>query len=113
MVVGVPDGAATATSGPQVITSAPDEGKPAAAPGDVFVDGAAFGGGSAEPPASAALAVPTGKPWAPPIPFATDQAVPGGLVFVLVAGSDARPNEDLLHTRADSLHLLCVNPATG
>src|SRR5207253_1472155 len=35
------------------------------------------------------------------------------LVFVLVAGSDARPGEDLLHTRADSLHLLCINPATG
>jgi LCP family protein required for cell wall assembly len=115
MVVGVPRGG-TATSGPQVITSAADEGPAAAATGDaggVFVDGAGFGGASAEPPASAALAVPTGKPWAPPIPFATDQAVPDKLVFILVAGSDARPNEDLLHTRADSLHLLCVNPATG
>jgi polyisoprenyl-teichoic acid--peptidoglycan teichoic acid transferase len=115
MVVGVPRGG-TATSGPQVITSAADEGPAAAATGDgggVFVDGAGFGGASAEPPASAALAVPTGKPWAPPIPFATDQAVPDKLVFILVAGSDARPHEDLLHTRADSLHLLCVNPATG
>ncbi|MDQ1490696.1 MAG: hypothetical protein QOJ23_3210, partial [Actinomycetota bacterium] len=105
MVVGVPRGG-TATSGPQVITSAPDEGPAAAATGDaggVFVDGAGFGGASAEPPASAALAIPTGKAWAPPIPFATDQAVPDKLVFILVAGSDARPNEDLLHTRADSL----------
>ena len=58
-------------------------------------------------------AAATGKPWAEPIPFTTDQPVPSGLVFVLVAGSDARPGEDLLHTRADSLHLLCVNPATG
>ncbi|HET9771531.1 MAG TPA: LCP family protein, partial [Acidimicrobiia bacterium] len=43
----------------------------------------------------------------------TDQEVPDGLVFVLVAGSDARPHEDLLKTRADSIHLLAVNPATG
>jgi LCP family protein required for cell wall assembly len=113
MVVGVPDGAATATSGPQVITSVPDEGPPPTAGGDVFVDGPGFGGGAAEPPASSALAAPTGRPWAPPIPFASDQPVPPGLAFVLVAGSDARPGEDLLHTRADSLHLLCVNPATG
>ncbi|HMC81450.1 MAG TPA: LCP family protein, partial [Acidimicrobiia bacterium] len=58
-------------------------------------------------------AAANGQPWAAPIPFATNEPVPGGLVFVLVAGSDARPGEDLLHTRADSLHLLCVNPATG
>ena len=115
LVVGVPDGAATATSGPRVITAAPDEGQapPGGAPGDVFVDGAPFGRALAEPPPSAALAAATGKPWAPPIPFATNEAVPDKLVFILVAGSDARPHEDLLHTRADSLHLLCVNPATG
>jgi LCP family protein required for cell wall assembly len=113
LVVGVPGGAAPATSGPQVITSASDEDAPAAPGADVFVDGPGFGRASAEPPASAAQAVPTGKPWAAPIPFTTGQAVPDKPVFVLVAGSDARPNEDLLHTRADSLHLLCVNPATG
>ena len=39
--------------------------------------------------------------------------MPDGLVFMLVVGSDARPGEDMLKTRADSLHLLCVNPATG
>jgi len=112
LVVGVPDGAATATSGPHVITSAPDEG--AAKPDSgVFVEGAAFAGTGAEPPPSAVLAAPDGKPWAPPIPFTTSEAVPDGLVFLLVAGSDARPGEDLLHSRADSLHLLAVNPATG
>jgi LCP family protein required for cell wall assembly len=72
-----------------------------------------LGRAAAEPPPSPTLAAPTGKPWAPPIPFATTEAVPEKPVFILVAGSDARPNEDLLHTRADSLHLLCVNPATG
>jgi LCP family protein required for cell wall assembly len=111
MVVGVPDGAGTATSGPKVITSAPDEQRPDAG---VFVDGPGFDGRvGAEPPANNALAAPNGKPWAAPIPFTTDQEVPDGLVFVLVAGSDARPHEDLLKTRADSIHLLGVNPATG
>ena len=112
MVIGVPEGAAAAPTGPTVITSAPDEGHPSTT-GGVFVDDPAFGGGLAEPPPNAALAAANGQPWAAPIPFATNEPVPGGLVFVLVAGSDARPGEDLLHTRADSLHLLCVNPATG
>jgi LCP family protein required for cell wall assembly len=115
MVVGVPDGASTATSGPEVITSAPDEHEAAeaAASNGVFVDPAPFGGGGAEPPASKALAAPNGKPWAPAIPFTTNEVVPDKLVFILAAGSDARPHEDMLKTRADSIHLLCVNPATG
>jgi LCP family protein required for cell wall assembly len=113
MVVGVPDNAGTGTSGPRVITSAPEETPPHEAAGDLFVDPAPFGGGGSEPPASSALAAPNGKPWATPIPFTTEQEVPDGLVFILVAGSDARPGEDLLKTRADSLHLLCVNPETG
>ncbi|MBA3653846.1 MAG: LCP family protein [Actinobacteria bacterium] len=45
--------------------------------------------------------------------FRSDVPVPGDLIFVLVAGSDARPNEDMRRTRADSLHLLAVNPRTG
>jgi len=113
MVVGVPDGAGTATSGPEVITSSPDEHAAAEVASDVFVDPAPFGGGGAEPPASSALAAPNGKPWAAPIPFTTSETVPDKLVFILAAGSDARPGEDLLKTRADSIHLLCVNPATG
>ena len=114
MVVGVPKDTATSTSGPQVITSAPDEGRrPGGGDGGVFVDGDAFSGTGAEPPPSPALAAADGRPWAAPIPFTTNEAVPDGLVFVLVAGSDARPGEDLLRTRADSIHLLCVNPATG
>jgi LCP family protein required for cell wall assembly len=96
-----------------VITAAPDEGQAPAGDRGVFVDGSGFAGTGAEPPPSAALAAADGRPWSAPMPFATGQPVPDGLVFVLVAGSDARPGEDLLHTRADSLHLLCVNPATG
>ena len=113
MVVGVPDGAGTATSGPRVVTSAPDEHQADEVAADVFVDPAPLGGGGGEPPSSSALAVPNGKPWAAPIPFTTNEAVPDKLVFILTAGSDARPGEDLLHTRADSIHLLCVNPTTG
>jgi LCP family protein required for cell wall assembly len=37
----------------------------------------------------------------------------GGLVWVLALGSDARPGEDILHERADSIHLIGVNPDTG
>jgi LCP family protein required for cell wall assembly len=113
MVVGVPDGTGIASSGPEVITSAPDEHQAAETAGDVFVDAAPFGGGGAEPATSSALAAPNGKPWAAPIPFTTSEAVPDKLVFILAAGSDARPGEDLLKTRADSIHLLCINPATG
>ena len=113
MVVGVPKGTGTATSGPQVITSAPDEGQARGVDRGVFVDGDPYGGAAAEPAASRGLAAANGKPWADPIPFTSDQPVPDKLVFVLVAGSDARPGEDMLHTRADSLHLLCVNPVTG
>jgi len=114
MVVGVPHGTATATSGPQVITSAPDEREAAkAVSSGVFVDPAPFGGGGAEPANSSALAVPDGNPWAAPIPFTTSEPVPDKLVFILAAGSDARPGEDLLKTRADSIHLLCINPLTG
>jgi LCP family protein required for cell wall assembly len=32
-------------------------------------------------------------------------------IFVLVIGSDARPGEDIGKTRADSLHIVAINPA--
>jgi polyisoprenyl-teichoic acid--peptidoglycan teichoic acid transferase len=32
-------------------------------------------------------------------------------IFVLVIGSDARPDEDITTTRADSLHIVAINPA--
>jgi polyisoprenyl-teichoic acid--peptidoglycan teichoic acid transferase len=34
-------------------------------------------------------------------------------IFLLVIGSDARPGEDVARTRADSIHLVGVNPAKG
>ncbi|HVT77242.1 MAG TPA: LCP family protein, partial [Acidimicrobiales bacterium] len=35
-----------------------------------------------------------------------------GLRFMLIVGSDARPGQDLRHTRTDSLHVVAVDPAT-
>jgi LCP family protein required for cell wall assembly len=52
-----------------------------------------------------------GRPYGT-IAFSSSTPVPGHLVFILVAGSDARPREDVRRTRADSIHLLAVNPST-
>ena len=108
LVIGVPDGTGTATSGPVIVTTT----RPEPPPADLFVDDAATQRRQAEPPVAVGLAQPDASGWPQAIPFTTSQAVPDNLVFILVAGSDARPNEDLLKTRADSIHLLAVNPAT-
>jgi polyisoprenyl-teichoic acid--peptidoglycan teichoic acid transferase len=116
VVVGVPEETSTSTSGPQVITEPEDEGgsKRAARTGDgPFVTGRGSGRNQPEPPPRPGLAAADGAPWPAAIPFTSDQVVPDDLVFILVAGSDARPGEDLLRSRADSLHLLAVNPKSG
>lgn len=59
------------------------------------------------------LKVANGTPNRPAIAFDSSIPVADGLVYVLVLGSDARPNEDLLKTRADSIHLLAINSASG
>lgn len=59
------------------------------------------------------LKVANGNPQRPAIAFDSKIPVPDGLVFILVLGSDARPKEDLLKTRADSIHLIAVNSASG
>jgi LCP family protein required for cell wall assembly len=59
------------------------------------------------------LKVANGQPNRPAIDFTSSIPVPDGLVFVLVLGSDARPKEDLLKTRSDSIHLVAVNSASG
>ena len=46
------------------------------------------------------------------IPFRSAIASKEGLVFFLVVGSDARPGQDLHHTRTDSLHVVAIDPAT-
>lgn len=104
VVVGVPEGTSTSTSGPSI----PPPTTTTAAPqvlGTVAE--------SPEPPPAPALAKPDGAPWPPPVPFVSSVPVPDHLVFVLVIGSDARPGQDPTRARADSLHLLAVNPATS
>lgn len=65
-----------------------------------------------EPGPAVGLKVANGQPGAPAIEFVSDIPVPDHLVFVLVLGSDARPREDLLRTRADAIQLLALNPRT-
>jgi LCP family protein required for cell wall assembly len=108
IVIGVP--ASTSTSGPPGAARTPAAG--GAGGFGVFVDDGSDGGEPflPEPRTARGVAGADGGPWAAPIPFSTRQPIPDGLVFVLVVGSDARPKEDLTRTRADSIHLLAVNP---
>ena len=66
-----------------------------------------------EPAPTRQLRQPDAVPYGPAVPFTSDVEQPDGLVFVLVAGSDARPGERVDRSRADSIHLLAVNPASG
>jgi LCP family protein required for cell wall assembly len=59
------------------------------------------------------MRLPDAQPYGPAIPFASDVATPDVLVFVLIAGSDARPGERVDRSRADAIHLLAVNPRSG
>lgn len=112
-VVGVPEGTSTSTAGPRILTPS-TVGRPPlpGPPADLFVEGSADNRVRAEP-RGGGLTPSDGTPAVPAIPFTTGEPVPDGLVFILVAGSDARPREDMFRTRADSIHLLAVNPATG
>jgi LCP family protein required for cell wall assembly len=65
-----------------------------------------------EPAPAAGLAGANGRPYGSALTFRSNIPVPGDLVWILVAGSDARPGEDIRKTRSDSLHLLAVNPRT-
>jgi LCP family protein required for cell wall assembly len=108
IVIGVPS--STSTSGPPVAGRSP--GAAGAGGFGVFVDDGSDGGEPflPEPGAGRGVAGADGGPWPAAVPFTTRQAIPDGLVFILVVGSDARPKEDLTRTRADSVHLLAVNP---
>lgn len=59
-----------------------------------------------------ALKGANGQPYGAPLVFRSDVPVPPDLVFALIVGSDARSGEDIRRTRADSLHLLALNPRT-
>jgi LCP family protein required for cell wall assembly len=113
-VVGVPEGTSTSTAGSRILTPSSRTGTTLPPPpADLFVEGAADQRVRAEPRGGSGMIPADGAPPLAAIPFTSSQPVPDGLVFILVAGSDARPREDMLRSRADSIHLLAVNPATG
>lgn len=72
-------------------------------------------GDRVEPGPSPDLRRPDAAQYGPAAAFDEDGAPPppDGLVFVLAIGSDARPGEPVDRARADSIHLLAVNPASG
>lgn len=96
MVLGVPESTTTALPAPSV----PDTAPPAPQ----------VQGMRTAPAPVPVTPVAAGQPWPAAIPFTSSIPVPDHLVFVLVVGSDARPGQDPLTARADSLHLVAVNP---
>jgi LCP family protein required for cell wall assembly len=67
----------------------------------------------AEPGHVPRMRQPDAQPYGPAIPFSSDVETPDDLVFVLIAGSDARPGERVDRSRADAIHLLAINPRSG
>lgn len=61
----------------------------------------------------AGLRQPDAQQYGRAISFRSSEPVPTDLLFVLAIGSDARPGEPLDRSRADSIHLLAVNPQSG
>jgi hypothetical protein len=112
-VVGVPDGTGSPTSGPRIVVRPTQPAVVERPPADLFVEGDADQRLRAEPRGGSGMIPPDGAPPGAPVPFSSTEAVPEDLVFILVAGSDARPREEMLRARADSIHLLAVDPATG
>lgn len=95
----------------------PDEAGPVD-PDDLEVDVEAGSRGirlspRAEPRPNAQMLAPDGAPPGPAIPFLSSRTGRQGLVFILVAGSDARPGESVTRSRADSIHVIAVNPSRG
>jgi polyisoprenyl-teichoic acid--peptidoglycan teichoic acid transferase len=71
---------------------------------------AASSGGYVRVPA---MRWPDASPYGEAVAFESDVPVPEGLLFVLVVGSDARPGESVERSRADSIHLVALNPRAG
>lgn len=111
--VGVPDGATTTPGPGPVIVGGPDDGTGrGAGRGVADGPGVALGGPRPETANRVGLAPPDGQPWPAAIAFRSSTSVPDRLTFVLAIGSDARPGENVARSRADSIHLLALNPST-
>jgi LCP family protein required for cell wall assembly len=98
LVVGVPTTVATSAPRGPVIAAEPVPSTTAPAQG--------------VPRDPRTLLGPDGRPYGAPLVFDSTVPVPADLLFVLVAGGDARPKDDLRRSHADSVHLLAVNPRT-
>ena len=105
IAVGIPDSTTTtaAAAGPTIIV----------APTTSALPRTSFGGGRGPVLGGRPSGLPDGGPYGEVLSFRSDVAVPDELQFVLVLGSDARPGESITRTRADSIHLLALNPGAG
>ncbi len=121
LVIGVPKPVPTTVPG--AIDAAAPEAVAEDGPGvavDTEIEAKGSGGNRAdrvagtrpEPRAVPGLTKPDGQPWRPAIGFQTSEPFPRAVAYILVIGSDARPNEDVRRTRADSIHLLAINPTS-
>ncbi len=64
------------------------------------------------PGRSAAMLGPNGQAYGKALAFHSQIPIKAGLVFVLIVGSDARPGQNVRKARADSLHVVAIDPAT-
>ena len=94
VIVGKYDGAETTV--PTVTVPAPDLG----------------GTTIPAPRRSSSLLGANGSAYGRALAFHSNIPIKDGLVFALIVGSDARPGQDLRHTRTDSLHVVAIDPAT-
>jgi LCP family protein required for cell wall assembly len=112
IAIGIPRGTRTPTAGPVIPVSAPP-----AVLGARSATSPSAPSPSARTPSAVApvapLTAPNGAPWPAAIAFTSSITVPDHVVFVLVVGSDARPGQDPLRSRADSIHLLAADPGSG
>lgn len=114
VVLGVPEAVTTTSAAAAHIVpeAQPDAGSAGPAPARRSGSGRSGSAGGAVVRSGTGLRLPDARGWPPAVAFTSSQSVPSGLVFVLVAGSDARPGEDVRRTRADSIHLVAANPDT-
>lgn len=73
-----------------------------------WVAGSAVGAGGPVRPATATAVLQIGRAHEARHVPALDGATP---IFILALGSDARPGEEIDRARADSIHLIAINPA--
>ena len=104
-----------------VVLGIPEETTTTPAPGPTIVVPSttstlaleSFGGGRGPVLGGRPSGLPDGGPYGQVLAFRSEVRVPDELQFVLVLGSDARPGEALTRTRADSIHILAINPTAG